>query len=215
LTPETPVNVSLTEDLEAFVNALVGSGLFRSRSEVVRHALRELRKREVGPAAWPATSPVASGGLGRPDRDRVAAPEVKGSGRGEEGSAAVRPAPPEDPIVEAAVAAEIEELVAPLRRIEPIIREVVVQEGCADPRIMILRKRDAPRDSGPSVGAGMPAPKLEAELLVKRLDVRFPGTEFVLIDEIHKRCRVIVFVRFEDRLDVAPRSLDVVRVLPL
>lgn len=61
----------------------------------------------------------------------------------------------------------------------------------------------------------MPAPKLEAELLVKRLDIRFPWTEFALTEEIHKRCRVIVFVQFEDLLEAGKRSLDVVRVLPL
>lgn len=40
------MNLSLTEELEAWIEARVASGLYRSSSEVVREALRLLRERE-------------------------------------------------------------------------------------------------------------------------------------------------------------------------
>lgn len=40
------MNLSLTKELEAWVEARVASGLYRSSSEVVREALRLLRERE-------------------------------------------------------------------------------------------------------------------------------------------------------------------------
>ena len=40
------MNVSLTEELESWIEGRVSSGLYRSSSEVVREALRTLRERE-------------------------------------------------------------------------------------------------------------------------------------------------------------------------
>lgn len=40
------MNVSLTDELERWIEARVASGLYRSSSEVVREALRLLRERE-------------------------------------------------------------------------------------------------------------------------------------------------------------------------
>jgi len=40
------MNVSLTKELEQWIENRVGSGLYRSSSEVVREALRLLRERE-------------------------------------------------------------------------------------------------------------------------------------------------------------------------
>lgn len=40
------MNVSLTDELERWIEARVSSGLYRSSSEVVREALRLLRERE-------------------------------------------------------------------------------------------------------------------------------------------------------------------------
>lgn len=40
------MNVSLTKELESWVEAQVGTGLYRSSSEVVREALRHLMLRE-------------------------------------------------------------------------------------------------------------------------------------------------------------------------
>ena len=40
------MNVSLTHELEAWIETRVSSGLYRSSSEVVREALRVLRERE-------------------------------------------------------------------------------------------------------------------------------------------------------------------------
>jgi antitoxin ParD1/3/4 len=42
----TPMNVSLTPELESFVNAKVRSGRYNSASEVVREALRLLEDQE-------------------------------------------------------------------------------------------------------------------------------------------------------------------------
>lgn len=63
-------NVSLTPEIEAFINERVASGRFRSASEVVRAALRlledEEHRRETSGqrnrgASRPARSPVRSG----------------------------------------------------------------------------------------------------------------------------------------------------------
>lgn len=40
------MNLSLTDELEAWIEARVATGLYRSSSEVVREALRLLRERE-------------------------------------------------------------------------------------------------------------------------------------------------------------------------
>lgn len=40
------MNVSLTPELESFVTAKVGSGLYGSQSEVIREGLRLLRERD-------------------------------------------------------------------------------------------------------------------------------------------------------------------------
>ena len=40
------MNLSLTDELEAWIDSRVASGLYRSSSEVVREALRVLRERE-------------------------------------------------------------------------------------------------------------------------------------------------------------------------
>jgi antitoxin ParD1/3/4 len=40
------MNISLTPELERFVNEKVGSGLYQTASEVVREGLRLLRERE-------------------------------------------------------------------------------------------------------------------------------------------------------------------------
>ena len=45
------MNVSLTNELEQFVNAKVASGLYTSASEVVREGLRLLRERDERTAA--------------------------------------------------------------------------------------------------------------------------------------------------------------------
>ena len=42
------MNVSLTEELEAFVRAKVESGLYTSSSEVVRAGLRLLKRLDIG-----------------------------------------------------------------------------------------------------------------------------------------------------------------------
>ncbi len=42
------MNVSLTEELQKFVQDKVKSGLYRSASEVVRDSLRSFKKREAG-----------------------------------------------------------------------------------------------------------------------------------------------------------------------
>jgi antitoxin ParD1/3/4 len=43
---EIAMNVSLTPELESFVTAKVGSGMYGSQSEVVREGLRLLRERD-------------------------------------------------------------------------------------------------------------------------------------------------------------------------
>lgn len=42
------MNVSLTKELQKFVEDKVKSGLYRSASEVVRDSLRSLKEREIG-----------------------------------------------------------------------------------------------------------------------------------------------------------------------
>jgi antitoxin ParD1/3/4 len=44
---ESPVNVSLTPDLEKMVQEKVASGLYNSASEVVREALRLLKEQDI------------------------------------------------------------------------------------------------------------------------------------------------------------------------
>jgi antitoxin ParD1/3/4 len=46
VTNRTTVNISLTPELEAFLQSRVGSGRYQSTSEVVREALRLLQDRE-------------------------------------------------------------------------------------------------------------------------------------------------------------------------
>lgn len=124
-------------------------------------------------------------------------------------------APDADPIAEAALAAEIRALVEPLRKVAGVIREVAVENGCVDPRILIKRRRPArgaPRRLGGSDGS---EPTLTSAILVKQLDIRFPGNDFVLSDELHKRVPMLVFFEFEDHLELYTRPEDVVAVLPL
>jgi len=40
------MNVSMTNELEAFVEAQIASGMYKSASEVVREALRQMSKRQ-------------------------------------------------------------------------------------------------------------------------------------------------------------------------
>lgn len=197
---EDPIHVSLTPDLEAWVQSLVTSGSYRSKSEVVRHALRTLRKREPGMAAILRSA----GGVATTS---AAAPGPTGPGAGPPA-----PAPTTDPVVEAARAAEIRELVEPLRKVAGVIREVVLENGCVDPRILIKRRRPAP---GAARSFGDSEPKLTSAILVKQLDIRFPGNDFVLSDELHQRVPMLVFFEFEDHLEVYTRPEDVVAVLPL
>jgi antitoxin ParD1/3/4 len=71
------MNVSLTPGLIAYIDARVGSGSFRSRSEVVRHALRILEKKEplrrssAEPQAPPPERPSRS------DPDLALKPEIQ------------------------------------------------------------------------------------------------------------------------------------------
>ena len=63
-------NVSLTPEIEAFIDGRVASGRYRSASEVVRAALRLLeedeRRREVRQTAWLAEAGQGSSpGLAR------------------------------------------------------------------------------------------------------------------------------------------------------
>ena len=57
-------NVSLTPEIEAFINERVSSGRFRSASEVVRAALRlledEEHRRETARPREPGTKPAGS-----------------------------------------------------------------------------------------------------------------------------------------------------------
>jgi antitoxin ParD1/3/4 len=46
------MNVSLTDELVAFVKAKVGSGRYTSSSEVVREALRLMERQEEEKLAW-------------------------------------------------------------------------------------------------------------------------------------------------------------------
>lgn len=72
-----PTNVSLTPELIAYIEARVGSGSFRSRSEVVRHALRLLEKKEPlrRPSAGPPAAPSAR--PSRSDPDPAQDPEIR------------------------------------------------------------------------------------------------------------------------------------------
>jgi Arc/MetJ-type ribon-helix-helix transcriptional regulator len=71
------MNVSLTAGLIAYIDARVDSGSFRSRSEVVRHALRILERKEplrqasADPPAAPAAPPSRS------DSDLARDPEIQ------------------------------------------------------------------------------------------------------------------------------------------
>jgi antitoxin ParD1/3/4 len=70
------MNVSLTPELEKFVNAKVGSGRYNSASEVVREALRILEEHEQTRAAQLAWFNAELGRrLEALDRGKTVAPE--------------------------------------------------------------------------------------------------------------------------------------------
>jgi antitoxin ParD1/3/4 len=70
------MNVSLTDELVAFVKAKVGTGRYTSSSEVVRDALRLMEKQEEEKLAWLREAfkeGIESGDAGELDLDALKA----------------------------------------------------------------------------------------------------------------------------------------------
>ena len=191
---EDPLNVSLTPELVAYVEARVASGSFRSRSEVVRHALRALGMREPLPGPSPGSPPPPAAG----------------------GSSVVpgEPGRPGGPGLDPALDAKIRELVEPARAVRDRIRKVVFGQRCTDPRILVRRLRSS---SGllPDRSEQAPGSDLIADLLVRSIGAPLLGGLQEMEFEIQARLGLHMFVEFEHVWLERGNRDDVVVVLPL
>ncbi len=195
---EDPLNVSLTPELVAYVEARVASGSFRSRSEVVRHALRTLGMREPLPGPSHG-SPVPS--------DVSPGPPAAGG-------ASTVPGGPGRPDPDPALDAKIRELVEPARAVRDRIRKVVFGQRCTDPRILVRRLRSS-SDLLPGPSEHAPGSDLTADLLVRSIGAPLLGGLQEMEFEIQARLGLHMFVEFEHVWLERGHPDDVVVVLPL